>query len=88
MGEPPNWSALLDGLGKTWEVANNSIKPYPAGFVIHPLLDLALEWRKQNPGATVEKVAAACPLRRSIESGIVFEEQIELRAAEAVSPRA
>ena len=58
MGEPPNWSALLDGLGKSWEVANNSIKPYPAGFVIHPLLDLALEWRRQNPGVTVEKVAA------------------------------
>ncbi len=58
MGEPPNWSALLDGLGKNWEVANNSIKPYPAGFVIHPLLDLALEWRKQNPGAIVEKVMA------------------------------
>jgi 2-methylcitrate dehydratase PrpD len=58
MGEPPNWAALLDGLGKTWEVANNSIKPYPAGFVIHPLLDLALDWRKQNSGAVVEKVMA------------------------------
>lgn len=58
MGEPPNWAALLDGLGQSWEVANNSIKPYPAGFVIHPLLDLALEWRKQNPGAVVEKVLA------------------------------
>ncbi len=30
MGEPPNWPALLYGLGKSWEVANNSIKPYPA----------------------------------------------------------
>jgi len=58
MGEPPNWSALLDGLGKSWEVANNSIKPYPAGFVIHPLLDIALDWRKQNPDAVVEKVLA------------------------------
>ena len=58
MGEPPNWSALLDGLGKSWEVANNSIMPYPAGFVIHPLLDIALDWRKQNPDAVVEKVLA------------------------------
>ena len=58
MGEPPNWSALLDGLGKSWEVANNSIKPYPAGFVIHTLLDCALDWRRQNPGAVVEKVFA------------------------------
>jgi 2-methylcitrate dehydratase PrpD len=56
MGEPPNWSALLDGLGKSWEVANNSIKPYPSGFVIHPLLDLALDWRKANPTAEVERL--------------------------------
>src|SRR5207237_2860364 len=36
----------------------NSIKPYPAGFVIHPLLDCALDWRKQNPDAVIEKVMA------------------------------
>ena len=50
MGEPPNWAALTDGLGKSWEVLDNSLKPYPAGFVIHPLLDCALDWRRQNPG--------------------------------------
>ena len=58
MGEPPNWPALLDGLGKSWEVANNSIKPYPAGFVIHPLLDLGARLAQANPGAVVEKVLA------------------------------
>lgn len=57
MGEPPNWAALLDGLGTTWEVANNSIKPYPCGFVIHPLLDCALDWRRDHPGAAVTRVA-------------------------------
>jgi 2-methylcitrate dehydratase PrpD len=57
MGEPPNWAALTDGLGETWEVANNSIKPYPAGFVIHPLLDCALDWRRKNPGASLERIA-------------------------------
>ena len=57
MGEPPNWAALLDGLGESWEVANNSIKPYPCGFVIHPLLDCALDWRRDHPGAVVEKIA-------------------------------
>jgi len=57
MGEPPNWAGLLDGLGRTWEVANNSIKPYPAGFVIHPLLDCALDWRSAHPDAAVERVA-------------------------------
>ena len=57
MGEPPNWAALTEGLGKTWEVNDNSLKPYPAGFVIHPLLDCALDWRRQHPGAVVERVA-------------------------------
>jgi 2-methylcitrate dehydratase PrpD len=56
MGEPPDWSALLDGLGKSWQVANNSLKPYPSGFVIHPLLDLALDWRRAHPGLEVERV--------------------------------
>src|SRR5690242_10779035 len=32
MGEPPNWQAF-EGLGATWEVLDNSLKPYPAGFV-------------------------------------------------------
>jgi putative redox protein len=31
----------------------------------------------------LEKVAAACPLRRAIESGIEFDEQIELRPHDA-----
>ncbi len=57
MGEPPNWAALTDGLGETWEVANNSIKPYPCGFVIHPLLDCALDWRRAHPDDVVERVA-------------------------------
>jgi 2-methylcitrate dehydratase PrpD len=56
MGEPPNWAAF-DGLGKSWEVLDNSLKPYPAGFVIHPLLDCALDWRRQNPGVAVERVS-------------------------------
>ncbi|MCA0305347.1 MAG: MmgE/PrpD family protein [Proteobacteria bacterium] len=58
MGEPPNWAALTDGLGQTWEVTVNSLKPYPAGFVIHPLLDLALDWRRDNPTVPVDRVLA------------------------------
>jgi 2-methylcitrate dehydratase PrpD len=56
MGEPPNWAALTDGLGKSWEVNDNSLKPYPAGFVIHPLLDCVLDWRGRHPGVAVERV--------------------------------
>jgi 2-methylcitrate dehydratase PrpD len=57
MGEPPDYAALTEGLGQRWEVTDNSIKPYPCGFVIHPLLDVALDWRKANPAAVVERVA-------------------------------
>jgi 2-methylcitrate dehydratase PrpD len=57
MNEPPNWAALSDRLGETWEVTENSLKPYPAGFVIHPVLDCALDWRRQHPAARVERVA-------------------------------
>ena len=56
MGEPPNWAAFSDGLGKDWAVSDNSLKPYPAGFVIHPLLDVALDWRAANPGAEIDRV--------------------------------
>jgi 2-methylcitrate dehydratase PrpD len=56
MGEPPNWAALSDGLGRTWELNDNSIKPYPCGFVIHPLLDCALDWRAAHPDDVVERV--------------------------------
>jgi 2-methylcitrate dehydratase PrpD len=57
MGEPPNWPALTDNLGTTWELNDNSIKPYPCGFVIHPLLDCALDWRRAHPNDTVARVA-------------------------------
>jgi putative redox protein len=33
----------------------------------------------------LEKVAAACPLRRSVETGIEFSEQIELRRGEPLT---
>jgi 2-methylcitrate dehydratase PrpD len=56
MAEPPNWSALTEGLGETWEIARNSIKPYPCGFVIHPVLDCVLDWRRDHPTEAIERV--------------------------------
>jgi 2-methylcitrate dehydratase PrpD len=55
MAEPPNWAPLTEGLGDTWEITQNSIKPYPCGFVIHPFLDCVLDWRRQHPAAVVER---------------------------------
>jgi 2-methylcitrate dehydratase PrpD len=33
-----------------------SYKPYPCGFVMHPVIDCVLDWRRENPHAVVEKV--------------------------------
>jgi len=34
-----NMNYLTDGLGKEWELSQNTFKPYPCGIVIHPLID-------------------------------------------------
>jgi 2-methylcitrate dehydratase PrpD len=56
MGEPPDLALVTQGLGEDWELMHTSYKPYPCGFVIHPVLDCVLDWRRDNPEAVVEKV--------------------------------
>jgi len=56
MGEPPQWAAVTEGFGETWELTRNSLKPYPCGFVIHPFLDCVLDWRRDHPNDVVERV--------------------------------
>jgi 2-methylcitrate dehydratase PrpD len=56
MGEILKPSFLNDGLGQTWEIMATAYKPYPCGFVINPVLDCVLDWRRDNPAAVVEKV--------------------------------
>jgi 2-methylcitrate dehydratase PrpD len=48
MGEPPDWPALTDNLGASWELARNAYKPYPCGIVIHPAIDAALALRRDH----------------------------------------
>jgi 2-methylcitrate dehydratase PrpD len=56
MGETPNLAAVTDRLGESWEILATSYKPYPCGFVIHPVLDCVLDWRRDNPKAEVTRV--------------------------------
>jgi 2-methylcitrate dehydratase PrpD len=56
LGETPDLSAVTDGLGESWEIMATSYKPYPCGFVIHPVLDCVLDWRRDNPKAEVTRV--------------------------------
>jgi 2-methylcitrate dehydratase PrpD len=45
----PDWSALTDGLGESWELLKNAYKPYPGGIVMHPVIDAALALRQVEP---------------------------------------
>jgi 2-methylcitrate dehydratase PrpD len=39
MGDAPDLDRLVGGLGKSWEIAKNTYKPYPAGIVFHAVID-------------------------------------------------
>jgi 2-methylcitrate dehydratase PrpD len=45
--DPARLSALLGSLGRTWEVANLTFKPYPCGSIAHPYMDCALRLRER-----------------------------------------
>jgi len=56
MGETPDLSLVTDGIGEDWEIMATSYKPYPCGFVIHPVLDCVLDWRGDHPTAEVTRI--------------------------------
>jgi 2-methylcitrate dehydratase PrpD len=56
LNETADLAAITGGLGETWEIEKTSYKPYPCGFVMHPVLDCVLDWRRANPAAVVTKV--------------------------------
>jgi 2-methylcitrate dehydratase PrpD len=56
LAEKPDLPRVADGWGKSWEIMATSYKPYPCGFVIHPVLDCVLDWRHENPKADVKHV--------------------------------
>jgi 2-methylcitrate dehydratase PrpD len=45
MGDEPDLARLTGGLGKTWEIAKNTYKPYPAGIVFHAVIDACFALR-------------------------------------------
>ena len=56
LAETPQLSVLTDGLGNSWEIMKTAFKPYPCGFVVHPVLDCVIDWRRTHADAIVEKV--------------------------------
>ncbi len=45
MGDEPDIGRLTGNLGKTWEIAKNTYKPYPAGIVFHAVIDACFSLR-------------------------------------------
>ena len=56
LNEEADLSYLTDGWGENWAIMATCYKPYPCGFVIHPVLDCALDWRRDHPIAEVARV--------------------------------
>jgi 2-methylcitrate dehydratase PrpD len=56
LAETPQLSSLTERLGVSWEIMRTAFKPYPCGFVIHPVLDCVIDWRRAHPDAIVEQV--------------------------------
>jgi 2-methylcitrate dehydratase PrpD len=55
--DPARLETLLQSLGREWELAQLTFKPYPCGSIAHPYMDCALRLRQQHrlePEAIVE----------------------------------
>ena len=57
-GTRPQMEAALDKLGQAWEISALAYKPYPSGFVIHPIIDACLEIAQKNTfdAAHIERI--------------------------------
>jgi len=47
-GQRPNFDAALAQLGQAFEISSLAYKPYPSGFVIHPVTDACLQIAKSS----------------------------------------
>lgn len=52
----PTDLSVTESFGETWQVMATSYKPYPCGFVIHPVLDCIVDWRTSHPADEVTEV--------------------------------
>ena len=48
MGRQADLSRITHDLGQTWELSWNAYKPYPAGVVLHPVIDACLQLRAEH----------------------------------------
>jgi 2-methylcitrate dehydratase PrpD len=65
MGEILDPTTLTSELGKSWELLQNTYKPYPCGIVVHPVIDAILTLRAEpslTPDAIERIVVRGNPL--------------------------
>ncbi|NBR28815.1 MAG: MmgE/PrpD family protein [Betaproteobacteria bacterium] len=44
----PNMDVAVENLGKSFEISTLAYKPYPCGFVVHPVIDACLDLARAN----------------------------------------
>lgn len=54
LGEAPDLAAITAGLGTTFEVLQNTYKPFPCGVVIHPVIDGCVTLKSSHAGVAQE----------------------------------
>ncbi len=47
-GDAPDLKELIGGLGTRWELLANTYKPYPAGIVMHSIIDACLDLKARH----------------------------------------
>ncbi len=68
MAPSPDYGAIMQRLGEAWEFRNNAFKAYPAGIVIHPVIDACLDLRAR--GVTADQVAEVLVRGNPIMDGL------------------
>jgi 2-methylcitrate dehydratase PrpD len=58
--DPGRLQALLDSLGRVWELEQLTLKPYPCGSIAQPYMDCALRLREQQAIRAEEVAAVRC----------------------------
>lgn len=81
---------LTEGLGSSWEILNNTFKPYPCGVVLNPIVEACLSLHAEggfDPQAIVEVELTGHPLlrQRTDRPGVASGRLAQVSAQHAVA---
>ena len=61
-----DFAKITEGLGKSFELATNSYKPFPCGVVIHPVLDGCLQLKRAHGFSSEEVKSVSLKVHRLV----------------------